>query len=556
EAWAASWSPASRDAVAAAMRATEHPAAEHVAQGVARGLDDYGVRWMAAHREACLATHQRGEQSLAALDRRMACLEGRRAHAHVLVERLRVADRDAVERAMAAVDRLPSLDACEGSTGPAEPLPDDARTRMRVQALRARLADARVRAQLGRVEAASQQYAEIQVEADAVGYRPLMVDVRTDRAEGGAPTEENRDRLFEALHLAEAEGYVEGQRVAWTLLAATLPYLGEYAAAERAAEHARAFITRTGNDPVAHAELLEARAFSRLEQSEHDDAVTLAEEALRALRRHAPEHPRLVQLYGSLGTIYTLVERNAEAREAYQQAYDRARRHHGEVHGSVAFAMMNLGRVEERLGRTEESNAWYLRSIEMYRALGEESGGPAIIALNNLGQNYGRQGRHDDAIATVQRAIEAQARNVGPEHRQIVRMRRGLARILDDAGRLDEAMAECEQALRIAEATFGDEHDETATTRRRLGEYRLRAGERELAISLLERALRGHERPGTPAQHRALSQYSLFVALADGPGAREQERARALAEQAIEPLEQGRDEDRAKARELREWLAR
>lgn len=553
DAWADAWSPKARAEVDAAMRATGHPAAEDASERVAARLDAYGARFVDAHRQACLATHERGEQSLAMLDLRMACLEDRRGQVRALVELLRVADREAVGRAIVAAQQLPDLEACRGGEATTELLPEDPTVREQVTALRVGLAQARARRQLGQAEPIAKPLVVLQHEADAIGHVPLMVDVRLDMAEERGQTGEARGLLYDALHLAEGHGYVDGQRRAWTALAGLLPYLGEYDPAEQAAAHAGAFVEQLGNDPLARAQLLEVQAFARLEQSRFDEAVMLAEQAVHTLEAHDPEHFRLGHLYGSLGTIYSLVERNAEAKAMYEHAYALALRHEGERSAAVGLAMMNLGRAWSRLDDLEASNEWYRRTIALYEELGQSQDNVALTALHNLGLNYGEEGRHDEAIAAMQRAIAGREQQFGARHRNLVRLRRGLAKVYAQAGLHADAIAEVEHALEIAEATFGDDHDETATTRRRLGQYLVEAGSRERGLSLLEQALAGHARADTPPLHRALSEYWMFRAIVDDP--REQPRARELALAAVDVLLTGNAEEVGKGEELRAWLA-
>ncbi|MCH9681557.1 MAG: tetratricopeptide repeat protein, partial [Deltaproteobacteria bacterium] len=551
--WSQTWSPDERQAVATAMLATGAPGVDHTHERVTTLLDDYGQRWTTTHREVCRATHERKEQSTTVLDRRMRCLEGHRTHADALVQSLLTIDAEGVPLAVMAAQRLPQIDDCKGGDTRHRPLPDDPDTRTRVQQLRAALSQARVLEQLGRHETARDRFDEIRGEADALGYRPLMVDVRMSQTEGLPPTPQSRDAYYEALHLAEVEAYTDAQRQAWTALAQCHVYLGEYEASRRAAEHANAFIERTGNRPPDRAQLLDARAFAHLEQSQFPEAVALMEEAVAVLRTHDPAHPELGSMYGSLGTIYTLVERNEDAKVAYEQAYEIRRRTLGPQHATVANAMMNLGRVTARLDDLPGSNAWYRRALAVYEEVGAQTTTASIFALNNLGQNYGDQGRYDEARTAVERAITMQIANVGPEHRYLVRMRRGLASILLDAGQIDDAVAECERALAVAQATFGDPHDETASTQRRLGRILLETDDRSRAIRLLEQALTGHQRPGIPPLHLAITQYWLFIALRDDPSA--QARAQVLATAAIPALAQGEARDRERATELRAWIA-
>ena len=61
-------------------------------------LDRYAALWLHAYRDACEATHVRGEQSAETLDLRMTCLDERLTGMRALVEVLSTADRDTVSR--------------------------------------------------------------------------------------------------------------------------------------------------------------------------------------------------------------------------------------------------------------------------------------------------------------------------------------------------------------------------------------------------------------------------------------------------------------------------
>jgi hypothetical protein len=51
-----------------------------------RLLDEYVARWLSMYRDACEATHVRGEQSAEVFDVRMACLDGRLGNLRALSE--------------------------------------------------------------------------------------------------------------------------------------------------------------------------------------------------------------------------------------------------------------------------------------------------------------------------------------------------------------------------------------------------------------------------------------------------------------------------------------
>jgi predicted Ser/Thr protein kinase len=172
-----------------------------------RQLDDYAARWAAAHRDACLA-HQRGEQSAAMLDRRMACLARSREALATLAKVTAAADAKALPGVATAVRALPAPDGC----GPLQLLHDDqpprelaapvdvirtivSRTRLLIAAGHAGDAQAEVRGAVGL--------------ARGVGYGPALAEALV--VEGQAlMTEKDRGPALAALTEALTLGLSTG----------------------------------------------------------------------------------------------------------------------------------------------------------------------------------------------------------------------------------------------------------------------------------------------------------------------------------------------------------
>src|SRR6185436_12478703 len=105
-------------------------------------LDRYVGSWLAMYRDACEATHARGEQSGQTLDLRMTCLDERRTALSALTNVFAAPDAVVVTNAVDAVNALPTVDRCADLKllrAPIEP-PRAEATRARVDALRKRAA--------------------------------------------------------------------------------------------------------------------------------------------------------------------------------------------------------------------------------------------------------------------------------------------------------------------------------------------------------------------------------------------------------------------------------
>ena len=97
---------------AAFSRDGQEPTPPQAFAGAARLLDDYVGRWASMYRDACEATHVRGEQSAEVLDLRMACLQERLTSVRALTDLFANADGKVVENAVGAASALPRLDRC------------------------------------------------------------------------------------------------------------------------------------------------------------------------------------------------------------------------------------------------------------------------------------------------------------------------------------------------------------------------------------------------------------------------------------------------------------
>ena len=204
----AAWNPVARQVALARVAGLSAYGGE-LAGNLGRALTDHARRWTTGHRAACLA-YRRGEQSAALLDRRMACLDRRRAALRTVAELVTTADAPALPGVARAARALPDPDTCgdvralaSGAepAGPAQaalipPIDDE-------------LERARIQLAAGRAVEASRVAAEAVAVARGIGYRPLLAEALL--IEGQARTSrDDRDgataRLGEAITLALSAG--------------------------------------------------------------------------------------------------------------------------------------------------------------------------------------------------------------------------------------------------------------------------------------------------------------------------------------------------------------
>src|SRR5262249_22250729 len=136
----------------AAFLATGVADAQEIWTHVTTFLDRYAASWLGIYRDACEATHVRGEQSAEVLDLRMGCLEERHGSLKALTDVVASADAKTVANAVDAADALPGLERCSDVKllrAGVEP-PRDAKARARVDDIRRRAATAKAFGDTGR----------------------------------------------------------------------------------------------------------------------------------------------------------------------------------------------------------------------------------------------------------------------------------------------------------------------------------------------------------------------------------------------------------------------
>jgi tetratricopeptide (TPR) repeat protein len=254
---------------------------------IARELGQHRDRWIANHRDACLA-HRSGLQSDLMLDRRMACLDRSRAALAAVGEIMTHAGNDQLADVARSVRAIPDADACADLRALAADVdPPSPGTAPAVAAEQRALARARVQIAAGQFDEARRATGKVLETARALSYPPL---------------------LAEAL-------LVEGHAMMW---------LEDARAKERFAE-----ATTVGISSGSNAVAIEAWA-RRIWFEGTDDKTATADvlagrelvEAL-ATRTRAPFARALLD--NNIGTVELARGRRAEARAAFARALTAAR---------------------------------------------------------------------------------------------------------------------------------------------------------------------------------------------------------------------------------------
>jgi hypothetical protein len=417
-------------------------------------LDRYAAGWLRAYREACEATHVRGEQSPEILDLRMTCLEDRRAALAALGDVLATADRLAVASAVDAAAALPAVEACGDVKllrAEGEP-PRDPATRARVDDLRRRAAAARSAYDTGRARPAVDEARRLVAEARTAGYAPALAEMllllgsfHPSAESAGEATHTLEEATFVALRARRDDLAAE----AAAELAATAGSAGRGPAeAERWADMAEALLDRIGEGlPRVRAKVLQTRAVAR-ETADPAEALRLARQAL-VLRRRAlpPDHPDIGQ---SLVTEAECMHRTGDDAGALAmsgQAIDLLSGAYGRQSPLVARALSNRGAYLVALGRAKEAVPLFRDALARWEAHVGPDDAFLAVPLTGLGEALLADGRPAEARAPLERALRIREGRE-PDAAARAETRFALARALWPAGDRRRALALASAAAR------------------------------------------------------------------------------------------------------------
>ncbi len=454
------WDDGKKQTIARVFTATTAPYAAATVESVLHSLDGYGTAWVAAYTDACEATHRRGDQSEALLDRRMECLDDRLRELGATADSLVAADRAVLDRAVTAVGALRPLAACANreQLSALVPPPEPA-ARDRVDAARAILAHARALRQAGRFADGIPFAAWVTVEARALGYAPLEAEAEFELGmleKGLGLANECQAPLENAVWAAARAGDVETGVRAATELATVLGFHLKTEDALRWAELAEAETRRLGNDPVMRAAAIGAHAFALVSANRAPEAYAEMEEAIALLRgKLGDKDPVVAAAMMRLANGYMVGGRYADSIEWQERAIDIDTAALGAEHPTTVNLMFNLTGALNGVGRPREALELGRRVL----ALKEATLGPVhreiALCLSNIGSSALTLGEYDEAVKALQRALEVNEKTLGADHAANINPLGILGLALAPLGRFDEALAAEHRALALAEKQFG-----------------------------------------------------------------------------------------------------
>lgn len=500
EAIESSWSSSQRAVVGQGLRGSGSAHAEDTAARIEPALDRYAADWAEAFDDAC-HSHKQGLQSDALYDRRVACLEQRRASLVTLVEVFGQADTAVVDKAVTAVANLPSLARCgDVEALLAEVAPPSEAIADEVAQLRQKLARARAHEDAGRFARAAELTEPVIERAAALGYPPLAAEalLRKGSTEMAAGQGGDADRdLAQAVWDAMAADHDPIAAQAATLrVFARAELLGQPALAAAELPWAKAMVERTADEPLRGLFLNNAGAVY-LRNGDTDAAV----ESFRAsfdLRSRVlpPQHPDLALSLANLGRAELAMMRPAEGAQTLRNAAQRIESALGPRHPHRALVATILSSALTDLGRWAEAEAELNVAEQIYE--GRPDDGPMARYHVRVARGRMAAQRRDHAAAREHfgAALELATMAVGPTHPMLIDARLGQAQAMVELGEREQGLARGRAALDGFREAVGVSHPYFDQARVVLAQIEVLAGDAERAVPRLRAVLAADEASG------------------------------------------------------------
>ncbi len=436
------WDVARKDETRAAFARSSLPFQAETFTRVAAQLDRISTGWLGAHRDACLATAVRHDQSADLLDRRMSCLRRFRRQLAAVTATLAAPTDEVIQHAVATVAELPPLSACADrealAAGPA--MPPEPAVRARIDALFDQLARAHDSATVD----------DLARDPLATSHPPLAIAIALWRAEA-ATTAGRHDEARTSARTAFDLALTNDDRRSEIRAATALVTLG-------------AFDTRRKDDALQWARTGTA-VVAKLDAPEDLDAkLALAEGGVQIASADA-----------------------VAAETAFTRAVADYRRL-GADHPGLGAALARLGTSELGRGRLEDAAAHLTESVERSAAaLGPSH--PELAAPNlSLALVEGGRGHYVDAIARIDAAVDLLKRTYGPDHLMLIYAYGSRAYQQQFHGDPAAAERDYREAARIALLHYGAEHPMVSQLALARADLLARRGDGAEAVELATRA--------------------------------------------------------------------
>ncbi len=371
------WDDTAKERVEEAFLESGRPYAEDTFARVERILDQYAEHWVAAHAEACEATHVMHEQSEEVLALQLHCLDRHRNRLATLAEIFSgEADGDVVDNAVEMALSLEAPAGCRKGDGPvaAIPPPEDPKLRDRVEYLRRRLAHAELRQRAGKAGTGLRIVEEVSMETENLDYPPVRAEalMALGTLLNDSDASSAADATFnEALEVAAKAKDDAGVARCWSHLLYTrgcqLGHPEDALALRRTAEIAAI----RADDPLITSLVLGHLAAVYSAAGELDRSRRCYEKAITVKKDVVGnDHPDIARWYGQLGGVLHREGHLEQSRRCLDAARAIFQRRLGRHHPEVAASWHRLAQLAKELGNLDEALDLCSRAISIVERVG------------------------------------------------------------------------------------------------------------------------------------------------------------------------------------------
>ena len=460
------------------------------ADRIAGHLNRYAERWLALRTEACRATHVRGTQPEAVLDRRMQCLDRRRSELRALLGLLReMAVKGTTGGAADAILSLPGVDACSDGNALLEvtPLPADPTRREEIEALFQRLDRANAHFAMSQYQTGRALAGEVVAAARELPYPPLTANAlyaraRLERRDGDYHSAEKTLReTADAAARAHDDALIAR---AWIQLTMVLQDQGRLDDSELIITTATAAVARACCDEQLQASLWNAHAILAWNRYRHAEATAHLERALtHVVKLGAAGEAEVGRMLADLAAIKTDERKAGEAQRYSERAIEILARVHGPLHYETLRATHGLAVALFQQGQLDQAEELFTRVLdEGTRLTGADH--PAVAQpLYQLGAIHAQRGDYVRARELHERALRLRERSLSDEHPLVAASLDEIAAMDEAEGRIVPARAALERSLAIRRRAYGESHTAVALSHHLLGALAHRRGDLDTALA-------------------------------------------------------------------------
>ncbi len=450
----ADWNDEAREGVRASLTAGGLGAGEETFERVAGRLDSYAAQWKDSRRRACRWSQSTGVDDASLAERARTCLDARADALRSLTTRLQAGGDGLVDRAVPAVNAMPTLVSCTDETYLRRRTPPPADAQVRIDPVQRRLADATVARDLGQYEDAAPILDAALSEATEIGWDPLLARAQLELGQL------HRDR-------------------------------GDAKAAEPALVAAYLAAWRSDEDLVAGkaATMLTFVVGNALGRQEEGRLWARIAETAEARRNAGDDDLDRAQRIANLATLDFRAGKYEDAQAGFEAARAAYALALGPDSLAVADALRNLAAVHGMQGHGDLAEPLLQRTLAIQSAQLGSSHPQIARTMLTLGQALGMQGKLPQARALLTEALELRREIYGDDSVFVAEVREALCSTDNEQHDYVSAKAQCQRAVDGYEATRGPDHPDVASALTNLAIALRHLDEREPAAAALRRSL-------------------------------------------------------------------